>query len=97
MSTPSIHDMVRDYLLTHGYDGLAGEECGCAVDDLMPCGDGYSDSECRAGWRTTCPIDPATDEQCCDEPGGECWTTERGIGATIGATRRVPPSMWRRL
>lgn len=35
-----IEGIVRDWLETHdGYDGLcnAGLECGCHVDDLMPC------------------------------------------------------------
>lgn len=34
----NVYDIVREYLETHGYDGLAGEGCGCTLDDLAPCG-----------------------------------------------------------
>jgi len=33
----TLHEIVKDWLTTHGYDGLAGDECGCALDTLMPC------------------------------------------------------------
>ncbi len=38
-------DIVKQYLINNGYDGLAGEECGCTVDDtigFMPCLDSES-------------------------------------------------------
>lgn len=38
----TICEIVREYLVSHGYDGLASSEdwdgCGCGVGDLMPCG-----------------------------------------------------------
>ncbi len=34
-------DIIRDWLETHGYDGLASDDCGCAVNDLFPCGGEY--------------------------------------------------------
>ena len=34
----TVKEIVVAYLKTHGYDGLAADECGCALDDLMPCG-----------------------------------------------------------
>ncbi len=40
-------EIVADWLRAHGYDGLAGEDCGCALDDLMPCGEIHLD--CVAG------------------------------------------------
>jgi hypothetical protein len=39
---PKVQDIIRAYLIAHGYDGLAGEDCGCWLADLYPCGD--------AGW-----------------------------------------------
>jgi len=33
----TIRDIVKDWLISHGYDGLCDFECGCGVDDLMPC------------------------------------------------------------
>jgi hypothetical protein len=35
-----VADIVREYLVSIGADGLAGDECGCGLDDLMCC-DGY--------------------------------------------------------
>lgn len=49
----NIHDIVKDWLTTHGYDGLAGDECGCQLDDLMPCGCSH-ETECVAGKLSTC-------------------------------------------
>ena len=30
-------DIVKKYLKDNGYDGLCTDECGCLIDDLMPC------------------------------------------------------------
>lgn len=36
-------EMIRDYLVHNGYDGLyyddGADNCGCSIDDLMPCGE----------------------------------------------------------
>jgi hypothetical protein len=37
MTTPTVKDIVREYLEAHGYDGLCSYECGCRLDDLFPC------------------------------------------------------------
>jgi hypothetical protein len=31
-----IHEAIKNELIKRGYDGLAGPDCGCGVDDLMP-------------------------------------------------------------
>lgn len=51
----SCADMVRDYLERNGYDGLVddGRECGCCLEDLMPCGGEYA-MTCEAGYRVDC-------------------------------------------
>jgi hypothetical protein len=35
----TVKDIVREYLLANGADGLCTDDCGCSVDDLAPCGD----------------------------------------------------------
>ena len=37
MTRVTTQDMVIKYLEENGYDGLCGDECGCEIDDLMPC------------------------------------------------------------
>ena len=44
------------WLTAHGYDGLAGEGCGCDVDDLYPCQDGYDAGTCKPAWLCKKPI-----------------------------------------
>ena len=48
--------MVREYLEKNGYDGLVeyDGECGCSLDDLMPCGH-ESAIDCEAGHKIDCP------------------------------------------
>jgi len=42
-------EMVTEYLRRKGYDGLVSHdrECGCALEDLMPCG-GECAMDCEA-------------------------------------------------
>jgi len=35
----TISKIVHEHLKDNGYDGLCCEECGCGLDDLMPCDD----------------------------------------------------------
>ena len=48
---PRMINIVTDYLKTHGYDGVCHpeSECGCFLDDLVPCGDNCMD--CKPGYR----------------------------------------------
>ena len=47
-----VRGIVKDWLITHNYDGLAGDECGCGIEDLMACGDGFEN--CVAGHKAPC-------------------------------------------
>ena len=41
-------DIIVQYLKDNGYDGLAGDGCGCALKDLGPCECYISD--CMPAW-----------------------------------------------
>jgi hypothetical protein len=55
-----LNEVIGLWLLGHGYDGIAGEECGCGIDNLMPClsnhGSGPDLYKCVAGHK----VDPCT-------------------------------------
>jgi hypothetical protein len=43
--------IIKSYLISHEYDGLVSidNDCGCTLDDLMPCG-GKDVMDCIAGY-----------------------------------------------
>ena len=51
----TVETIVRDKLKELGADGLClpDGECGCGLDDLAPCGDGFPES-CRPAWKKIC-------------------------------------------
>ena len=53
----TVKEIVREYLVAHGFDGLYSEvgQCGCSLDDLMMCEEPGID--CRPGYKTTDPSD----------------------------------------
>ena len=52
MDNPAVAKMVEVWLRDNDYSGLWSEECGCEIDDLMPCGEYNSD--CQAGYKKDC-------------------------------------------
>lgn len=48
---PTVKQILREWLLAHGYDGLVSDdgECGCVYDDLSSCGEPCIN--CEAGYR----------------------------------------------
>ena len=67
-------EMVIEYLKTNGYDGLAGDECGCEISDLMPCGEfGY---DCYGGYKITMGNKLCNDCEYKSECGGWCIRVE---------------------
>jgi len=61
----TVREIVKEWLEKCGYDGLAGDECGCPLDDLMPC-EGFDNiSSCVPAVKVPC--DPET----CPY-GGDC-------------------------
>jgi len=55
MSNPTVKEIVRDYLVAGGFDGLysGGGDCECEVADLFPCG-AEGVGGCHAGYRQPC-------------------------------------------
>ena len=66
----TVKKIIHAYLLAHKYDGLAGEDCGCELSDLMPCEgtiSGNDVSDCIPGYKVPC--DPET----CEADGDCPW------------------------
>ena len=57
----NVYEIVKEYLVENGYDGLVTDGCGCSLDDLAPCmDDGCGDFlECRPGYK----VDDMTGEE----------------------------------
>lgn len=53
MSKIGAIQIVEKYLRENGFDGLAGDGCGCEVDDLAPC-ESIS-NECIPGYKIENP------------------------------------------
>ena len=51
---PNAREIIREYLLIRGYDGMGrdSDDCACLVDDLAWCGS--VQPECYAGYRVPC-------------------------------------------
>lgn len=49
-------DIIRDYLIAHGFDGLfdTDGECACLRDDLAPCDLDNCFSHCEPGYQHFC-------------------------------------------
>lgn len=61
MKNPTVKNIVGEYLLAKGFDGLwhCDAPCGCALDDLEPCGN--MSAECKAGHFQPCNCDEGCD------------------------------------
>ncbi len=61
----TVTDIIKAYLQAHGYDGLVSEyrECGCVLDDLVPCD--QDPSHCEPGYKVDCT------PECDHDPGYE--------------------------
>ncbi|HUX59207.1 MAG TPA: hypothetical protein VMV77_19710 [Bacteroidales bacterium] len=55
---------LREYLEDDGYEGLAGDNCGCELNDLMACGgDGL---DCEPGYKVPCTEECEYHDQGCE-------------------------------
>ena len=48
----NVYDIIVKYLKNNGYDGLCNENCGCPINDLMPCDESLAD--CEPGHKKQC-------------------------------------------
>lgn len=58
----SVQEIVIAYLKQNGYDGLYNDDCGCTLDDFMPCGEVGPD--CSAGYRMKCNCEDCKKHGC---------------------------------
>lgn len=77
----TIREIVRKWLEENGFDGLCGEECGCAIDDFAPCvnWDCVGILDCKPAYRIKCK-GLACENKCdgYDEEGNnDCFTTKK--------------------
>jgi hypothetical protein len=49
----NVAEIVSGYLVKNGFDGLVGDECGCALDDLIAC-DSEDVLNCSPGYKIPC-------------------------------------------
>lgn len=56
----NVREIVIAHLKDGGFDGLAGEDCGCGLDDLMPCGWERDVSVCKPARKVNCKQDGFT-------------------------------------
>lgn len=59
----TIREIVQEYLQNNGYDGLAGDNCGCSFlegEKIMPCAEGITPcdnpADCLPGHQTKCVV-----------------------------------------
>jgi len=64
----TVKEIILDYLKNNNYDGLCNPdiECGCGIDDLMPCSEEFGVEDCHTAYKKQC-------KKCNDRDiGGEC-------------------------
>ncbi len=49
----TVEEIVIEYLKANGFDGLYNDDCGCFLDDLIPCSECCSN--CQPGYRVENP------------------------------------------
>jgi len=38
----TVREIIKAHLIAKGFDGLAGDECGCSINDLFVCDTGHN-------------------------------------------------------
>ena len=64
----NVREIIKEYLLKHGFTGLCSEECGCEISDLFPCLVWATSMDyCVPGYRVDC------DDEDCEYYHCEGW------------------------
>lgn len=82
----NVRQIVIEHLKRGGFDGLAGEDCGCGLDDLMPCDEDRM-AHCKPAKKIICKEDGFTN---CESCFGECNEIER---ETAFVFQTAPPAV----
>ena len=70
----TVKEILADWLKSHNWDGLAGDECGCELNDLMPCD---SPDQCVPGIRGPCDCGESHDWHIVSVPACKCGRPKR--------------------
>ena len=81
----NVYEITKKYLIDNGYDGLFTDDCGCLLDDLMPCD--CDCSYCEAGYKLSVEeadrlgyeVDPDWDYIVCEKKPGVVDKTMQSI------------------
>jgi len=49
----TIKEIIKRGLIDNGYDGLCRDDCGCGVDDFIPCLGDFSE-QCEPAYKIKC-------------------------------------------
>ena len=81
---PTVKEAIIEYAKKHGYTSIFNSEiqCGCTMDDLMPCGE-FNINDCQFGYTKEC--DPENCQNICWDKssmrkGDICCTIEKPAG-----------------
>ena len=73
-----VREIVMEYLLANGYDGLCADDCGCEIDDLGPCGESFW--HCVPGYAATWIEDGTVCHVIAEEDNEHYTLTPKGLG-----------------
>ena len=81
-NTKTIREIIENYLVKHGYDGLFNADigCGCVREDICCLDDSNRILDCKPAYKVVCDRERCLrvndDEIDCEgETGGDCFTT----------------------
>ena len=81
----TVQEIIKDYLKRNKWDGLCNDDCGCDVDELMPCNQYVGD--CQPAVKRICG--DKRKAGCEEDCGGECYTTNTAGSRRERAVNKV--------